>query len=90
MKQLLKTLFAATIAIVFSSSIQAADKVTLLLDWFINPDHGPVIIAQEKGYFSELGLEVERFESAKFVLAVKLLLLFEALAPVLLATIPLL
>ncbi len=59
MKQLLKTLFAATIAIVFSSSIQAADKVTLLLDWFINPDHGPVIIAQEKGYFSELDLEVD-------------------------------
>ena len=58
MKQLGKTLAAIAIATLFSSSIQAADKVTLLLDWFINPDHGPVIIAQEKGYFSELGLEV--------------------------------
>ena len=59
MKQLVKALVAAAILAVFSSSIQAADKITLLLDWFINPDHGPVIIAQEKGYFSKLGLEVD-------------------------------
>jgi putative hydroxymethylpyrimidine transport system substrate-binding protein len=37
----------------------AADKMTLILDWFINPDHGPIIIAEEKGYFKEQGLEVE-------------------------------
>lgn len=37
----------------------AADKMTLILDWFVNPDHGPIIIAQEKGYFKEVGLEVE-------------------------------
>ncbi len=37
---------------------QAADKMTLLLDWFVNPDHGPIIVAQEKGYFAEQGLEV--------------------------------
>jgi putative hydroxymethylpyrimidine transport system substrate-binding protein len=37
----------------------AADKMTLLLDWFINPDHGPIIVAQENGYFEEQGLEVE-------------------------------
>ncbi len=59
MKQLVKAFAVAAISTVFSSSIQAADKVTLLLDWFINPDHGPVIIAREKGYFSELGLEVD-------------------------------
>ena len=35
------------------------DKVTLLLDWFINPDHGPVIIASEKGIFKDAGLEIE-------------------------------
>ncbi|MDF0600555.1 ABC transporter substrate-binding protein [Psychromarinibacter sp. C21-152] len=37
----------------------AADKLTLVLDWFVNPDHGPIVIAQEKGYFAEAGLEVE-------------------------------
>ncbi|MGB1026797.1 MAG: ABC transporter substrate-binding protein, partial [Rhodospirillaceae bacterium] len=34
-------------------------EITVLLDWFLNPDHGPLIIAQEKGYFAEQGLEVE-------------------------------
>ena len=42
-----------------SAPLQAQDRVTLLLDWFINPDHGPIIIAQEKGYFADAGLEVE-------------------------------
>lgn len=37
----------------------AADKMTIILDWFVNPDHGPIIIAQEKGYFATQGLEVE-------------------------------
>jgi putative hydroxymethylpyrimidine transport system substrate-binding protein len=37
----------------------AADKLTLILDWFVNPDHGPIVIAEEKGYFAEQGLEVE-------------------------------
>ncbi|MEM6586023.1 MAG: ABC transporter substrate-binding protein [Pseudomonadota bacterium] len=37
----------------------AADEMTLLLDWFLNPDHGPIIIAEEKGYFAEQNLEVE-------------------------------
>ena len=37
----------------------ATDKITLLLDWFVNPDHGPIIIAEEKGYFRDAGLDVE-------------------------------
>ncbi|WP_282091412.1 ABC transporter substrate-binding protein [Epibacterium ulvae] len=46
------TLMAATPAF-------AADEMTLILDWFVNPDHGPIIIAQENGYFAEQDLEVE-------------------------------
>ena len=42
-----------------SVSVHAADKMTLMLDWFINPDHGPIIIAQEKGYFAAENLEIE-------------------------------
>jgi putative hydroxymethylpyrimidine transport system substrate-binding protein len=45
--------------ICFSSSALAADKMTLLLDWFINPDHGPIIIAEQQGYFAEQNLQVE-------------------------------
>lgn len=47
-------------AISFAAApLMAADEMTVLLDWFINPDHGPIIVAQEKGYFAEQGLVVE-------------------------------
>ncbi|MFA0011725.1 ABC transporter substrate-binding protein [Vibrio lentus] len=39
-------------------------KLTLMLDWFVNPNHGPIVIAQERGYFAEQGLEVEIQEPA--------------------------
>lgn len=29
----------------------------VLLDWFVNPNHGPLLVAQELGYFREAGLE---------------------------------
>ncbi|MGH1358225.1 MAG: ABC transporter substrate-binding protein [Burkholderiaceae bacterium] len=62
---ILKHLAAAAVLTVFCSThASAADKLTLLLDWFVNPDHGPVIIAQEKGYFAQAGLEVEIIEPA--------------------------
>src|SRR5690606_36481987 len=38
---------------------QAADKMTLVLDWFVNPDHAPIVLAAEQGYFTDAGLEVE-------------------------------
>ena len=37
----------------------AQDQMTLILDWFVNPDLGPIIVAQEKGYFAEQRLEVK-------------------------------
>jgi len=37
----------------------AQDRLTLLLDWFVNPDHGPIIVAQELGYFADQNLEIE-------------------------------
>lgn len=36
----------------------AAQKMTVLLDWFINPDHAPLFVALEKGFFKDQGLEV--------------------------------
>lgn len=36
----------------------AADRLTVMLDWFVNPDHGPIIVAQSRGYFRDAGLEV--------------------------------
>ncbi|MEM1428577.1 MAG: ABC transporter substrate-binding protein [Pseudomonadota bacterium] len=37
----------------------AQDKMTLLLDWYVNPNHAPIIIAEERGYFADQGLEVD-------------------------------
>ena len=30
-----------------------------MLDWFINPDHAPLFVALEKGYYDNIGLNVE-------------------------------
>uniref|UniRef100_A0A2A4ZA63 ABC transporter ATP-binding protein n=1 Tax=OCS116 cluster bacterium TaxID=2030921 RepID=A0A2A4ZA63_9PROT len=52
-------LTTALAVIMMASPAYAADKMTLMLDWFINPDHGPIIIAQEKGYFADQDLDIE-------------------------------
>lgn len=41
-----------------STTLGASEKITVVLDWFVNPDHGPLIIALEKGFFSRRGLDV--------------------------------
>ena len=43
---------------VLSPSALAADRLTVLLDWFINPDHAPLYVALERGYFADQGLDV--------------------------------
>ncbi len=48
--------------IIFSVNLHmahASEKVTVVLDWFVNPDHGPLYVAFEKGFFSQRGLDVE-------------------------------
>lgn len=42
-----------------STPALAQDKLTVLLDWFVNPDHAPLYVAREMGYFRDAGLEVE-------------------------------
>ena len=34
-------------------------KVRVGLEWFLNPDHLPFVVAQKLGFFAEFGLEVE-------------------------------
>ena len=46
-------------ALLAATPAAAQDAMTVVLDWFVNPDHGPIIIAQEQGYFADAGLEVE-------------------------------
>jgi putative hydroxymethylpyrimidine transport system substrate-binding protein len=50
---------ALLLALLAATPANAADKLTVLLDWFVNPDHGPLYVAQAKGYFADVGLAVE-------------------------------
>ncbi len=47
------------LALLAATPAAARDQMTVVLDWFVNPDHGPIVIAQEQGYFADAGLEVE-------------------------------
>ncbi len=48
-----------TLAMLAATPALAADRITLILDWFVNPDHGPIIVAREKGFFADLDLNVD-------------------------------
>jgi putative hydroxymethylpyrimidine transport system substrate-binding protein len=63
MKKTLMSL-AVSAGLLVSAPVQAAEKLTVLLDWFTNPDHAPVITAQTKGFFEAEGLDVELIEPA--------------------------
>lgn len=39
-------------------------KMRILLDWFINPDHAPLIVAEQKGFFADENLQIEFIEPA--------------------------
>lgn len=34
-------------------------KLTIILDWFANPDHAPLFVAQQQGFFQQQGLDVK-------------------------------
>lgn len=53
-------LYALSLSVI--GSAQAAEKLTVLIDWFTNPVHGNMVVAKQKGYFAEQGLDVELIE----------------------------
>ena len=59
MRQSLVVLALMAFAALFAAPAAAGEKLTVMLDWFINPDHAPLFVALEKGYFAERDLEVE-------------------------------
>ena len=54
-----RLLAAIAVTVPLALPAQGQDQVSLMLDWFVNPDHAPIILAQELGYFDAAGLEVE-------------------------------
>lgn len=58
-------LAAACLALALSlTPAAAAEKLTVLLDWFVNPDHAPLVVAKQGGFFEKHGLDVELIEPA--------------------------
>lgn len=54
----------AIATLLVAQSTMAKEKISLMLDWFVNPDHAAIIMAQQKGYFAAQNLEVEIIEPA--------------------------
>jgi putative hydroxymethylpyrimidine transport system substrate-binding protein len=57
--KLLIRLLAALALTSLALPVAAQDKVRLLLDWFVNPDHAALVIAKQRGIFTKHGLDVE-------------------------------
>lgn len=47
------------LALLTAAPALAADKLSVLLEWFVNPDHVPLVVAREKGFFAAHGLDVD-------------------------------
>lgn len=58
MNRLIKYLAAISV-LTGTAGAGAQQKVTVLLDWHVNPDHGPLFVALERGYYKAAGLDVE-------------------------------
>lgn len=59
----MKKIMIATISVLFCHTLWAATNknlqpLTIILDWFVNPQHAPIIVAKEKGFFKQHGLKV--------------------------------
>ncbi len=57
-KRLAVWMFAVT-AVLGASPLAAAERLVVMLDWFVNPDHAPLVVASQRGLFAQQGLEVE-------------------------------
>lgn len=58
-KRLLKIFYGFLVVLAFSiDSTYAAQRLTVVLDWFINPNHAPLLLAKERGLFQRYGLDV--------------------------------
>ena len=60
----LSVAFASLAAPFVTSAPTVAEPYRVLLDWFFNPDHGPLLVADALGYFEKAGLEVDLIEPA--------------------------
>jgi putative hydroxymethylpyrimidine transport system substrate-binding protein len=55
---------ACVLFLLWATQAQAADHLSIVLDWFINPNHAPILVAQQIGAYTAEGLDVELIQPA--------------------------
>ena len=55
---MIRTVLAAALAALLAAPAAAQDRLTVLLDWYVNPDHAPLVLADARGEFARRGLAV--------------------------------
>jgi len=50
--------FLLLCCLLFSKQVFGLEKLTVILDWFPNPNHAPLFVAEQKGFFKQQGLDV--------------------------------
>ena len=53
-----------TISLTYPCDLTAKTRLTIMLDWFLNPDHATLVVAEKLGLFEKVGLDVEMIEPA--------------------------
>src|SRR6476620_2524142 len=56
---MMKSVFAALLAVLLGGPAWAEDKVTLMLNWYVYGEHAPFYYGKEKGYFKDAGIDLE-------------------------------
>lgn len=62
MKKIITLLILTILHLTVLASVTPVEKprhLTVILDWFMNPDHAPLFVAKWQGYFAKEGLDVE-------------------------------
>ncbi len=55
----MKKILILVLTLLLQTNAYAAEKLVVLLDWFANPSHAPLFVAQQQGFFKAAGLDVE-------------------------------
>jgi putative hydroxymethylpyrimidine transport system substrate-binding protein len=71
-KKLISILLLTLIISPIGSTSHAAQRLTLMLDWFPNVDHLPIYVAQHRGFFAEEGLDINILSPSETSDALKL------------------
>jgi len=56
---MMKGFLAAVFAVLLAGPAFAADKVTLMLNWYVYGEHAPFYYGKEKGFFKDAGIDLE-------------------------------